>query len=311
MRLMTFSAAATLLLAASLVIFWPGRNAAPGRAIAIAQPQAGGEAAPVGGGSDPSPPVKKSIQSPTDRIETELAKQTSVDFVEQPLKDVLLFLSDLHKIPIVLQKKKLEEAGVSPDAAITTNLRGVSLRSALNIILKEWELTYLVRDEVLQITTPEDAESQLDIRVYDCRDLLAMPAPPGADKFVPQAAGRALGGMFAVEDRIAQRATRGGGVGMPSGAGGLGGSAPAPQEKNADQPLTEHDLRATRLMEIIMTNVDSQSWDEVGGPGSISEYNGLIVVTQTAQTHTRVEHVFDMLREAAGLEVGRGTKVVR
>src|SRR5690349_1357695 len=77
-RVMTFSVAATLLITASLIIFWPGRNAAPGRATAIAQPQAGGEAAPVRGGSDPSPPVKKSIQSPTDRIETELAKQTSV-----------------------------------------------------------------------------------------------------------------------------------------------------------------------------------------------------------------------------------------
>ncbi len=36
-RLMTFSVAATLLLAASLITFWPGRNAAPGRPAAIAQ----------------------------------------------------------------------------------------------------------------------------------------------------------------------------------------------------------------------------------------------------------------------------------
>src|SRR5687767_10357401 len=34
MRLTTFSVAATLLLAAGLAIFWPGRNAAPGRAAA-------------------------------------------------------------------------------------------------------------------------------------------------------------------------------------------------------------------------------------------------------------------------------------
>src|SRR4051812_13274383 len=60
---------------------------------------------------------------------------------------------------------------------MTLTLRGVTLRSMLRLMLKEQELTYVVRDEVLQITTPEDAESQLLIRVYDCRDLLAMAAP--------------------------------------------------------------------------------------------------------------------------------------
>src|SRR5438046_1857342 len=37
MRVTTFSIAATLLLAAGITIFWPGRNAAPGVAMAIAQ----------------------------------------------------------------------------------------------------------------------------------------------------------------------------------------------------------------------------------------------------------------------------------
>src|SRR6476660_811808 len=41
MRLMTFSTAATLLIAASLITFWPGRNAAPGVAIAAAQAPTG------------------------------------------------------------------------------------------------------------------------------------------------------------------------------------------------------------------------------------------------------------------------------
>src|SRR6267142_4064683 len=44
MRLTTFSVAATVLIAAGIAIFWPGRNAAPGVANAIAQgPQAPAE----------------------------------------------------------------------------------------------------------------------------------------------------------------------------------------------------------------------------------------------------------------------------
>ncbi|HEX5102950.1 MAG TPA: hypothetical protein VFV87_04020 [Pirellulaceae bacterium] len=76
-------------------------------------------------------------------------------------------------------------------------------------------------------------------------------------------------------------------------------------------PLTEHEKRAQSLIALITTNVDPDRWSEMGGPGSISEYHGLIVVTQTAQTHNKIERVLDMLREAAGLEVGGVKKVVR
>jgi hypothetical protein len=64
-------------------------------------------------------------------------------------------------------------------------------------------------------------------------------------------------------------------------------------------------------MEIVSHNVDPNTWNEVGGPGSIGEYNGLIVITQTGHTHRKVERLFDMLREAAGLEVPKSGKVVR
>jgi hypothetical protein len=177
-------------------------------------------------------------------------------------------------------------------------------------MLSDLELTYVEKDDLLLITTPEDAEATMEIRVYDCRDLLAMAAPEGAERFVPAApAAGAKGGMFSVADD-SQRADaaapqgangpRGG-----AGAGGLGGTGRSPAA------ISVHDVRASRLMQIITTNVDNQSWDDVGGPGSISEYNGLIVVTQTAQTHKKVEHVLDMLREAAGLEVPKAGKVVR
>src|SRR5205085_4841653 len=65
---------------------------------------------------------------------------------------------------------------VSADTPVTKQLRGISLRSALNLILEDLELTYVVKDEVLQITTVSDAQAATEIRIYDCRDILAMPA---------------------------------------------------------------------------------------------------------------------------------------
>ena len=102
--------------------------------------------------------------------------------------------------------------------------------------------------------------------------------------------------------------------------------------------MADHAERAAQLMSIITTNVDWASWVQnvnmmgggngMGGMGthiganpptekewrrrgSISEYNGLLVITTNAQTHKKIEHVLDMLREAAGLDAAKSGKVVR
>jgi len=133
------------------------------------------------------------------RIFGELNRTTNLDVVEMPLRDVVAYLSEVHGIPIVLSAKKLEEASVSGDTPITKSVRGITLRSALRLLLRDLELTYVIRDEVLQITTPEDAESQLLTKVYPVGDLV-VPITTGGG-----------GGLFGL-----------GGLGN-SGSGGVGG----------------------------------------------------------------------------------------
>jgi hypothetical protein len=91
------------------------------------------------------------------------------------------------------------------------------------------------------------------------------------------------------------------------GGGGRGSSGGV----HPQQPLSEQDLKAEQLMEIIVTSVDPDSWSEVGGPGAICQYNGLIVVSQSARTHAKVEKVLDMLRQAAGRPQSPMNPVVR
>jgi len=282
MRLTTFSVAATLFLAAGLAIFWPGRNAAPGRAAAVAQvPQP----TPVEKEKEPAKAPRTATKTAAAVIEERLNQQTTLDVVEMPLKDVVLYLAETHKLPIVLKRKQLEEASISLDTPVTKSLHGIRLAAALDIILEDLNLSYYTT-EVLHITTPADAQTRTEVRIYDCRDILAMPAP-----------GNAAGAFGIVAP---------GGAGSADGGFG-GGFVPG--------SMNEHDQRADRLMNIITTNIDHRSWStatpERFGNGSISEYNGLIVVTQTAQTHKKIEHVLNMLRESAGLEVPSAGKVVR
>ena len=52
------------------------------------------------------------------------------------------------------------------------------LRSLLRLILSQLDLTYVVRDQVLKITTPEEAENELINRVYAVADLAPELRPP-------------------------------------------------------------------------------------------------------------------------------------
>src|SRR5207237_3986139 len=127
---------------------------------------------------------KATTTKPT--LQEKLNQAIDFDVVEMPLKDVCSMLNQKFGIQSMLQLKKLEEASVSADTPITKTFSQVRLSTVLELTLKDLELTYVEKDGLLLITTPEDAESKLEVRVYDCRDLLAMPAPqvpsPPADR---------------------------------------------------------------------------------------------------------------------------------
>lgn len=220
-------------------------------------------------------------------LQEKLNQRIDLDVVEMPLKDICIMLGENNRLQIHLQLKKLEEASVSADTPVTKTFKQVRLSTVLELMLKDLELTYVEKDGLLLITTPEDAETTMEIRVYDCRDILAMATPIGADKLVVPAA-------------------------RPADPKANTGFDPF-SRRNAEgvRPISEHDVRATRLISLVEANVDADSWRSVGGPGEISEFNGLIVVTQTAQTHEKVERLLDMLRQAAGLDATKPGRVVR
>jgi hypothetical protein len=159
------------------------------------------------------------------RIRRGLDRTIELDFSEVPLKDVVNYLHETLQIPIVLNAKKLEEASLSPDTPVTCHWPKGRAGLYLDLLLKELELTYVIRDEVLQITTPEDAESQLITRIYDARPLLAAGISPDA--------------LFAILRNI----------------------------------------------------VSPQSWDMVGGPGSIANFRGILVVSQTQDVLEKLDRL--------------------
>jgi hypothetical protein len=116
------------------------------------------------------------------RIENALNSETTFDYLDQPLKDVIEDISFNHNIPIAIDRKALDDFGIDTGTPITKSIKGISLRSALRLMLRELELTYVLRDEVLQITTPETATAEPTTRFYPVADLL--PPNVGGDILV-------------------------------------------------------------------------------------------------------------------------------
>jgi tetratricopeptide (TPR) repeat protein len=139
------------------------------------------------------------------------------DFEETPLRDAIQVIRDEHRIPVVIDNKALEAANLTPDLPISAKLTDMSVRSALKNLLGQVDLTYVVKDEVLKITTREQAEQELEVRVYPVADLvLPIDTGQGVNPF------QMGGGMGGMGGGMGGMGGGMGGMGMGGGMGGMG-----------------------------------------------------------------------------------------
>jgi hypothetical protein len=71
-----------------------------------------------------------------EKIQRELDSETTMEFIETPLSDVVRYLNDLHGISIQLDQRAMDQAGLTGDLPITLNLKNVSFRSSLRLLLQ-------------------------------------------------------------------------------------------------------------------------------------------------------------------------------
>lgn len=261
-------------------------------------------------------------------IEKKLRNPVSVQFTNAPLAKVIEHLGKLADVNIHLDPRALAEQGVTTDMPISIDVRqDIMLKSVLNLVLEPISLTYVVKDEVLMITSQQARDGQVYTVSYNVADLVtpipnfipnpdmglggaykqAMAnatmgngiAPWGANNapiaVVASRDGRPASGMvnpavLAQMSNPAMAAAAGNG-GMPqAGPGGMGGG-----------PQADFDS----LINLITSTVAPQSWDTVGGPGSIApfETNLSIVVSQTQAVHEQIVDLLEQLRRLQDLQV--------
>ncbi|MCA9025869.1 MAG: VWA domain-containing protein [Planctomycetaceae bacterium] len=146
-------------------------------------------------------------ESPNEeRILFEMDQDTELEFVDTPLSEAIEYIGQLHNITILIKEDILSDIGVPTDEPVNLIISNIRLRSAMKIMLEPLGLTWVVDDEVMYITSQEDADETLQTRVYPVGDLVFPPSVMQGN------VGSSGGGGFG-----------GGGGGIGGGGGGFGG----------------------------------------------------------------------------------------
>ena len=114
-------------------------------------------------------------------IQRALDRPVTLSYRDVPLKDVCDQLTELLGVPLLMRKTLLEDAAVAEDTPITIDLPPLPLRYALALLLSDLNLALEIGSEVLYVTTAEDAESSVEIRLLDVRHLTS-PGAGGIDE---------------------------------------------------------------------------------------------------------------------------------
>lgn len=263
------------------------------------------------------------------QIEQKLKTPVSLQFTDAALGQVLDHLAELSDINIHVDPQGLAAEGVATDTPITINLKQeISLKSALNLILEPLHLGYVIKDEVLKITSEQFRNGELAVRMYPVADLV-IPIP----NFVPngrmgleaslQNAYTSLGyggtSGFTSQSPLAVVASKDGNpnsammnpallanVGTNSGtmAGQLLGShAPVGAGPGGAGGGAAADFDS--LIQLITSTIEPTSWAEVGGSGAIEEFrtNLSLVISQTEDVHDQIRDLLAQLRRLQDLQV--------
>ncbi|MCI0334258.1 MAG: general secretion pathway protein GspD [Planctomycetes bacterium] len=267
-------------------------------------------------------------------IEQKLKSPVQLRYEDAPLSQVVDELSKLTGVNIHLDPRGLSQEAVNSDTTVTLNLtKEISLESALNLILEPLHLSYVVKDDVLKITSEQLRDGEIYPVTYNVSDLV-IPIP----NFVPNS-DIGLQGLINEAHAAAGHGQRGIGSSGPSVLVNSPGQQPSAtangnvlaQQFNAAptagmSPSTVPigagpggmgagaNADFDSLIDLIVSTVSTDTWAENGGgEAEIRPFptNLSLVISQTQAVHEEIADLLEQLRRLQDLQVTIEVRFIR
>jgi len=266
---------------------------------------------------------KDNRYSPAEQeIKRKLTTTVDINYKDRPIAEVIQDLAAVTNIPIVMDSRAMAEMRVTSDSPVTLELANpVRLEAALNLILSPYELTYVIENDVLNITSVEAKRSMVWPKTYRVTDLVT-PIPNFASSYDDGLSGalRAAHQMLTNQPDVQI---------MPVSVSGLanrGQSANALQSMNPNMLGQYSGMGAsnsfgpgnapggrggggladfTSLILLIQTTIAPDTWDTLGGPSTMMQYpqNLSLVISTTSEVHDQIAELLESLRRLQNLQI--------
>jgi len=183
-------------------------------------------------------------------IEAKLKDTISLNVDKQPLSEAITFLQNYTGLNVVLDPKALSDEGLTSAAPVSLTVNNVQLKTALKLLLRPLGLTYKVEDEVLLITSPQAATSQMFPKTYYVGDLI-MPVNKAQQNPLAAVASQLTAGPNPADGGGAM-----GQVGAMANTGQAGTTSSDMNVTKGDRPNVD----MTPLIQLITTSIAPGTW---------------------------------------------------
>lgn len=280
---------------------------------------------------------QQSFQNETERdIYYRLRNQKiQYEFDRTPFSEALDILATRAGVNIVPDTYALGQEGVAPDHPVDMRLsEPISIHSALNLILGNLQLVYVIEDEVVKVTSKEVQQRDQKRQTYYVGDLVVpVPnfqtgtqmtwlSPMGQQNAwgrqnmgmnngqVPMVMDMSNQTMPVSTDVMGQQIPNNvfGGNNAFGGNGGVNAGMPmanqfGPPSIGSPGGITEDDFED--LMELIQETIFPDSWEENGGTGRMQPFpaNLSLVVTATQEVQEEIANLLERLRQLNDVQI--------
>lgn len=241
-----------------------------------------------------------------------LSQRITVDYGQTPLGGVFDHLREETGVNIFVNWTALEGIGIDEDYPLTLSLRDTSAHTVLSLMCQllnpalPESIDYAVMDDVVVVATASEINQMRVVRIYDCLDLMggAVTHAAAGQTSGDMESGGMMGGYGGPGTGDFGGEMAMGGEGYGGGYGGMGGGYGAGEQPTrpagrrsagayggfgmgGGMPMQPH---AGEMVNVVQTLLDNG--------GSVTSYDGMLVVIAGHKTHQRIQETLTMMRSA-------------